>query len=151
MTIKTTRGRIYMGSFTSPPIVRMHGLYRWELFTAYTYYRNPIYDKDGNVKRPEDYTEEEKRHRSFEKIVVPAGYITDLATIPRPLWSIFPPHDVYAKAAILHDFLYDNAIGSKAEADLVFHEAMLVLGIPKWKAFIFYWGVRLFGRGKYKK
>ena len=45
-----------MGSFTSPPIVRMHGLYRWELFTAYTYYRNPIYDKDGNVKRPEDYT-----------------------------------------------------------------------------------------------
>lgn len=140
-----------MGSFTSPPIVTMHGLKEWELFTPFSYYRNPVKDVNGNVKQPEQYTEEEKRNRTFERIVVPRGFKTDLATIPRVLWSIWPPHDYYAKAAILHDYLYENAIGSKKEADLILYEALGVLGMPKWQRKLFYWGARLLGKGNYKK
>lgn len=139
-----------MGSFTSPPIVKMHSLKRWEMFAAFTYYRDPIKKADGTIKTPEEYTEEEKKLRSFEKIVVPAGFVTDLATIPRLFWSLFPPHDVYAKAAILHDYMYDHAIGSKKEADKVLYESMRVLGVPKWKCKLFYWAVKFTGKGNYK-
>lgn len=138
-----------MSSFTTPPIVAMVGLREWKLFVPYTYKREPILDENGNVKKVEDYTEEERKYRSWESITIPAGFVTDLATIPRILWSILPPHDYYAKAAILHDYLYENAIGTKKEADLVFYEALGVLGMPKWQRKLFYWGVRCFGKGQY--
>lgn len=39
-------------------------------------------------------------------IIVPRGFVTDLASIPRPLWSWLPPDGPWAKAAVIHDFLY---------------------------------------------
>jgi hypothetical protein len=36
----------------------------------------------------------------------PAGFVTDLASIPRPIWSFFPPDGPWVKGAIVHDFLY---------------------------------------------
>jgi hypothetical protein len=62
---------------------------------------------------------------------------------------IFPPHGKYAKAAIVHDYLYSQAVGTKAFADNVFNEAMAVLGVPKWRRLAMYWAVRAFGRGGY--
>lgn len=138
-----------MSSFTTPPVVSMVGLYEWKLHVPYTYYRPDILKEDGTVKPVEEYTEEDRHLRSWDKIVIPAGFVTDLATIPRWLWSIFPPHDYYAKAAILHDYLYETATGTKEEADYVFYEALGVLGMPKWQRKLFYWGVRLIGRGNY--
>jgi Protein of unknown function (DUF1353) len=42
-----------------------------------------------------------------EKIVVPKGFVTDFASIPRPLWSLgLSPHGQYSRAAVIHDFLY---------------------------------------------
>lgn len=41
-----------------------------------------------------------------EPIVVPRGFVTDLASIPRPLWGWLPPDGPWAKAAVVHDFLY---------------------------------------------
>lgn len=88
---------------------------------------------------------------SEQLIAVPIGTITDLATVPRILWSVFPPHGRYAKAAIIHDYLYDRAIGSKAFADSTFREAMEVLGVPRWRRTLMYWAVRWFGRGNYRR
>ncbi|EOG5721796.1 DUF1353 domain-containing protein, partial [Salmonella enterica] len=84
-------------------------------------------------------------------ISVPAGFITDLATIPRIFWTILPPDGKYAKAAIIHDYLYDNALRTKKEADLIFLDGMTVLGVPKWKRTVMYWAVRVFGIGRYRK
>lgn len=39
-------------------------------------------------------------------IVVPIGFVTDFASIPRFLWSIYPPTGRYQRAAVLHDWLY---------------------------------------------
>lgn len=39
------------------------------------------------------------------KILVPKGFKTDLASIPRFIWSFLPPNGKYQKAAILHDYL----------------------------------------------
>lgn len=124
-----------MSSFTTPPILKLHALKKLELFAPYTFYRDPPESDDI------PYT--------IEKIVVPIGFITDLASIPRCLWSILPPHDYYAKAAILHDYLYKEAIGTKKEADRIFYEALLVTGMKKWLAKLFYLGVKLGGKGNY--
>lgn len=37
-------------------------------------------------------------------ITIPAEFPTDLASIPRFLWSLLPPNGVWEKAAVLHDF-----------------------------------------------
>ncbi len=77
-------------------------------------------------------------------VSTPAGYITDLATIPRWLWSIFPPQDTrYAAASVIHDYLCKSKILPRAKADAVFKEAMLSTGTPAWKAWIMYLAVRV--------
>jgi hypothetical protein len=118
-----------MSKFTTPADLRLHGNYSWELLTAFEYHIG-------------DYPSE-------RVIRVPAGTVTDLASVPRVLWAIFPPHGKYAKAAIVHDYLYAQAIGTKAEADSIFNEAMAVLGVPKWRRRLMYAAVRLFGRGAF--
>jgi hypothetical protein len=87
---------------------------------------------------------------SEQIIDVPVGYETDLASVPRSMWWLFPPHGKYSKAAIVHDYLYSNAIGTKKQADKIFYEAMGVLGVPKWKRILMYWAVRVGGKGSYK-
>lgn len=84
-------------------------------------------------------------------ISVPAGFVTDLASVPRIFWTLLPPDGKYAKAAIIHDYMYDNALRTKKEADLIFLDGMTVLGVPRWKRMIMYYAVRLFGQGMYGK
>ncbi|EAO7521451.1 DUF1353 domain-containing protein, partial [Salmonella enterica] len=84
-------------------------------------------------------------------IEVPAGFVTDLASVPRIFWTILPPDGKYAKAAIIHDWMYDNALRTKKEADKIFLDGMTVLGVPKWKRIVMYLAVRIFGRGNYSR
>jgi hypothetical protein len=64
-------------------------------------------------------------------ICVPAGFETDFASIPRPLWVIIPPRGKYNRPAIIHDFLYhyapvDPTTGARctqARADYIIREA----------------------------
>lgn len=120
-----------MSSFTTPADLRMLDDYRWQVLAPFEYYVGSY---------PSDTV-----------ICVPAGTVTDLATVPRLLWAFFPPHGRYAKAAIIHDYLYERAIGSKASADRTFLEAMTVLGVPRLTRAVMYWSVRLFGRGNYNE
>lgn len=118
-----------MSSFTTPADMRMVGQYSFELLAPFEYHVG-------------DYP-------SDEVIRVPAGFVTDLASIPRALWSVLPPHGRYAKAAIVHDWMYVEAYKTKAYADQVFLEAMGVLGVGKVRRTLMYFAVRLFGRGAY--
>lgn len=87
---------------------------------------------------------------SEEIIKVPKGFITDLASVPRIFWNICPPQGQYAKAAIVHDYLYVIAFRDKAYADNVFLEAMKVLGVPLWRRKLMHLAVKYFGKGNYK-
>lgn len=87
--------------------------------------------------------------RADETITVPEQFMTDLATIPRIFWAILPPSGKYAKAAILHDYLYTKKDRSRAACDEIFHEAMGALGVAKWKRSVMYWAVRAFGKKAY--
>ncbi|EDQ8489481.1 DUF1353 domain-containing protein [Salmonella enterica] len=117
-----------MSKFTTPAILEMLGHYLWRVHEPFAFYLS------GD---------------NSDVIEVPAGFITDLATIPRIFWSLMPPDGRYAKAAIIHDYLYDNALRTKWEADRIFLDGMTVLGVPRWKRTIMYWAVRLFERGRY--
>ena len=65
------------------------------------------------------------------RIVVPAGFVTDYASIPRALTFIIPPRGKYNRPAIIHDFLYQTApdddvsglVCTQARADSIMREA----------------------------
>ena len=120
-----------MSSFTTPADLRMLDNYCWQLLAEFEYHVGS-YPSDTVIR-------------------VPAGTVTDLASVPRLLWAIFPPHGRWAKAAIIHDYLYDRAIGSKEYADRTFMESMTVLGVSRFTRTAMYWAVRWFGRGNYRQ
>ena len=78
-------------------------------------------------------------------ITVPRGFVTDFASVPRLFWSIFPPIGRYGYAALFHDYVYWQQIGTRNEADLVFRDTMDELEVPAWKRAVLFWAVRLFG------
>ena len=39
------------------------------------------------------------------RVNVPAGYLTDGASVPRVLWGVIPPWGKYGQAAVMHDWL----------------------------------------------
>ncbi len=86
-------------------------------------------------------------------ITIPAGFKTDLASVPRAFWSIFPPdRATYMYPAILHDYLYEtDLLKSRKQSDLVFYDALRNQGASKKSAYTMYIVVRLFGFFHYKK
>lgn len=94
---------------------------------------------------------------SEEIIIVPAGFISDGATIPPILWPIIGhPMANYAQGAFLHDILYRDKVYSRKRCDEIFLESMVVLEIALWKRKIIYWGLRVGGwyswnKGKSKR
>lgn len=88
---------------------------------------------------------------SGDKIVISPGFITDLASTPKLLWSILPPFGRYLPSAILHDYLYATKERSRKKSDKIFLEAMMVLNVPAWKRYAMYYAVRLCGKLSYGK
>lgn len=88
---------------------------------------------------------------SDEVIRVPVGFETDFASIPWGLWNLFPPLGKWARPAIVHDFLYDRGgvlpskTYSRKEADMIFREAMSVVGVPAWRREVMFAAVRVGG------
>jgi hypothetical protein len=78
-------------------------------------------------------------------IFIPAGFVTDFASVPRLFWNILPPTGVYDRAAILHDFLYRGQVFPRARCDALLNEAMVSLGVSWWIRWLIYGNVRMFG------
>lgn len=97
-----------------------------------------------------------------ELIIVPPGFVTDLASVPRVVWSFYPPDGPWAKAAIIHDFLYaTRGTGewhthrgitrtvpySRKEADDILKEAMADRKVGTWEQGVIWSSVRFGGAG----
>ena len=78
---------------------------------------------------------------------VPAGFVTDLASVPWYLWNWLPNDGLYLHAAIIHDWLYWDQARARDEADNVLWIDMtdLKVGYPTRQAI--YQGVHLRGQG----
>jgi hypothetical protein len=82
--------------------------------------------------------------------VVPAGFVTDGASVPRLMWALYPPFgDDYEPAAVLHDYLYAHAEAfeglTRRDADDIFLEAMTAAGFRASGRRAIYWAVRVGG------
>jgi hypothetical protein len=76
------------GQFSGDPLIRkINNRQAWQLAEALAY-----------------------RSRDGRLFIVPAGFETDGASVPRPLWWLYPPFGgEYDRAAIIHDYLYTHA------------------------------------------
>lgn len=85
----------------------------------------------------------------FDTIVVPVGFETDLASVPRLPLAYWLAGGRGRRAAVVHDYLYATR-KPKAYADNVFYAAMLADGISRPIAWSMYLAVHLFGGAAYK-
>lgn len=82
-------------------------------------------------------------------ITVPAGFQTDLASVPRLPLVYLLTGDCARQAAVVHDYLYSTGIVSRSVADEVLREASAITGVPTWRRVLMFAGVRLFGGSHY--
>lgn len=66
--------------------------------------------------------------RNAEPIVVPAGFVTDFASIPGPLVILFGP-SVHDLPAVVHDYLYWRQACTRDQADRIFYQALENFGV----------------------
>jgi hypothetical protein len=83
-------------------------------------------------------------------IEVPAGFKTDLASVPRWPLIYWLTGDTSTEAACVHDYLYSTHKVSRAMADAVLREASAVTGVPAWRRFLMWSAVRVFGASHWK-
>lgn len=115
--------------FLTPLLLRYVDGRVWELIEAFSY-----------------------KSDQFDRVIdIPAGFMTDFASIPRVFWRILPPTGQYGKAAVVHDWLYRTGAVTRAQADAIFLEGMLDLNVPNRTAQTMYWAVRLFGGRAYAR
>jgi len=94
-----------------------------------------------------------ERYKGY--LMSPEGTETDLGSIPRIAWMLFPLIDDYDPATVIHDAGYHNKLQTimgrrvfttKEVIDNIFLEAMISLGVDKDKAKIMYDMVKRFGK-----
>lgn len=78
-------------------------------------------------------------------VTVPEGFETDLASVPRLPVVYLLTGATGNEAAVVHDFLYSVQLCTRKQADDVFYEAAVASGMPKWRAWLMWAGVRLGG------
>ncbi len=88
-----------------------------------------------------------------EKFIIPKGFETNLASIPKIAWPILAPaHSSLIRPAIIHDWFYrKTCVFTRKQVDLIFFHMMLNDGISVLRANIMYYAVRLFGWGFYSE
>lgn len=83
-------------------------------------------------------------------IVVPAGYITDFASLPSVLhWWIRPTDKRAVRAAVVHDWIYHTHILPRGIGDAVFQVILRQDGMPRRKAKLLSTAVRACGKRSY--
>ena len=84
-------------------------------------------------------------------VAIPAGEMSDGASVPQFLWWFMPPWgDRATFAAILHDFLSLRLLNgrpiagaeTREKCDRQFYLALKALGLPEWRARLAWLGVR---------
>ena len=81
---------------------------------------------------------------------IPAGYETDLASIPIILQPIMGTSSRYAEAAVVHDWLCDHD-WPPFLANAIMRCMLEVLGHSTWRRVSIFWAIQLFGYGSWPR
>jgi len=77
-------------------------------------------------------------------VTIPAGFVTDGATVPLLLRWLFPPVGRYFPAAVAHDYLLVTA-NHWPTANRLFREAVKECRVPTWRRYPMAAGVMVYG------
>lgn len=83
-------------------------------------------------------------------VMVPPGFVTDFASVPRIPVVYELCGGTSAEAAVIHDYLYTIKVYPRAMCDSVLREASALTGVPAWRRELMWAGVRLFGGSHWK-
>src|ERR1700722_10368584 len=86
----------------------------------------------------------------YATVNVPAGFVSDLASIPRVFWSLLRPDGNYAYAAILHDYLYWTQTRSRPDSDMILKLGMEDFSVDSRVVSTIYEAVRVGGGAAWK-
>lgn len=86
--------------------------------------------------------------RDNGEILVPAGFVTDFASIPKVFWSTFGAPSNYAPSATIHDYICRNKIFNRNKCDQIFYRAMIDSDVNYITAIAFYIAVSLYSMVK---
>jgi hypothetical protein len=82
----------------------------------------------------------------WDTFVVPDGFPTDFATVPRAVVWLIPRFGRYTLPAVLHDWLctrgIETGVVTSREADGIFRRAMRELDVPVARRWLMWTGVR---------
>ena len=78
-------------------------------------------------------------------VMVPAGFETDFASVPRLPLMYLLAGDTAHEAAVIHDYLYRTNGISRREADALFYTIMRETNEPRWRAWMMWFAVRAGG------
>lgn len=81
--------------------------------------------------------------------VVPAGFVTDFASVPRWPLAYLVAGDKAHEAATLHDWLYTKRLVTREAADRLFRSAILAMGHSQLLAAAMHAAVRVGGSSSY--
>jgi hypothetical protein len=78
-------------------------------------------------------------------LAVPAGFVTDFNSVPRPLWVWFPPWE-FPHAGVVHDWLYQfPGEWSRLTCDLMHRRILEIEGCRASKRLLAFYGIRAGG------
>jgi hypothetical protein len=81
-----------------------------------------------------------------DSLVIPAGFVTDFATIPPMFQRLVSKLGPHIRPAIIHDYLYWIQACSRHEADVIFSKTMKDMGTSWFTRKAMYFAVANFGR-----
>lgn len=79
------------------------------------------------------------------RYTVKAGEVIDFASIPTGLRNTFNRLGLSRMPAAMHDSMYSKKFAKRQYCDLLFYKALIAVGMPQWKAWLYYIGVRMGG------
>lgn len=145
------------------PFVREHGG-RWRSCTTVDLRQLPVrgrtrfevLEEFGYTSLPPDGRDAEGPtwSRAAVEHVVPAGFVTDLASVPAVLWGVIASYGRQTLPAVLHDVLYAAARAApratrarrlRREADTLFRATLRATGAGPVRQWFMWAGVRAFG------
>lgn len=125
-----------IGAITTADAQAPSGLFEGEVVARFM--------RDGrNMKTEQPFSFVDPKGSRWD---VPAGSITDGASIPQVLWLCCPPFTgKYRAAAVIHDYYCQTKARSWQETHAVFYDAMRAAGVDERQAKLMFSAVYRFG------
>lgn len=135
--------------------------------SEFTQYDNELfitYDKEASGRLGKDHWRVRRGFRYYvghpgsnKWVDVPAGKLTDGATVPFPINALIPVWGSYGQAVVVHDTLCDSYTVTRViegritqksidrkEIDQILNEAMIVLKVESWRRRLIMLGITLY-------